>query len=150
MFSFRELFIEMLCFFRAHLAWAWKAVNGELTRNELRSKTHIHVCCSHLIHRVARNLSSLKLTPAQRQFIFRATAALISCTNYSDFKELLGNLLILLKCEKRSAAVVAAETFIDESGAVWNNKQIIACVESYEIRTGRMIMPPNVSVFSSS
>ncbi len=132
MFSFRELYIEMLYFFRAHLAWAWKAVNGEVTRNELRSKTHVHVCCSHLIHQVARNLAGVKLTPAQRQFIFQATAALISCTNYCDFKELLGNLLILIKCQKSSPAVVAVETFIDVSGAVWNNNQILACVEGYK------------------
>lgn len=74
----------------------------------------VHLCCSHFMHMVSRDVSQLNVTKVMRKRILMIMASLTNTTSYEEFKQNLCNRMIIFKSKRITNTVKKAVEDIDK------------------------------------
>lgn len=74
----------------------------------------VHLCCSHFMHMVSRDVSQLNVTKVMRKRILMIMASLINTTSYEEFKQKVCNRMIIFKSKRITNTVKKAVEDIDK------------------------------------
>ena len=73
-----------------HLNRCWNVLNRNYNTVQLRSLSFIHLCCSHVIHAIARSLNAARIDKKIRRGVLHIFAFILCGNNLSQLYDILG------------------------------------------------------------
>jgi hypothetical protein len=103
-----------------HLNRCWNVLNRNYNSVQLRSLSFIHLCCSHVIHAIARSLNAAHIDKKIRRGVLHIFAFILCGNNLSQLCDILGLVIDIFgdpneqNAEEKFEKMLSLELDIDE------------------------------------
>ncbi|CAF1462902.1 unnamed protein product [Adineta steineri] len=103
-----------------HLNRCWNVLNRNYNTVELRSLSFIHLCCSHVIHAIARSLNSAQIDKKIRRGVLHIFAFILCGNNLNQLYDILGLVIDIFgdpneqNAQEKFEKMLALELDVDE------------------------------------
>jgi len=103
-----------------HLNRCWNVLNRNYDTLQLRSLSFIHLCCSHVIHAIARSLNAARIDKKIRRGVLHIFAFILCGNNLSQLYDILGLVIDIFgdpneqNAKEKFEKMLALELDVDE------------------------------------
>jgi hypothetical protein len=107
----------------AHLKRCWNVINGKYNAEELQSSSFIHLCCCHVIHAIARSLTSAHINKKIRRGVLLIFAFILCSNDMKQLYDILGLVINIFgdrneqKAQEKFDQLVSFQFDVDEESA---------------------------------
>ncbi|CAF3159980.1 unnamed protein product [Rotaria socialis] len=116
----------------AHLNRCWNVVQGKYSSQELRSLSFIHLCCCHVIHAMARSLTTARTDKKIRRALLHILAFMLCSNDIEQLYDTLGQMINIFgdpnekNAREKLEQMVSLDLNVDEESAsmLKNGKKI--------------------------
>ncbi|CAF4565775.1 unnamed protein product, partial [Rotaria socialis] len=107
----------------AHLNRCWNVVQGKYSSQELRSLSFIHLCCCHVIHAMARSLTTARTDKKIRRALLHILAFMLCSNDIEQLYDTLGQMINIFgdpnekNAREKLEQMVSLDLNVDEESA---------------------------------
>lgn len=128
------------CDVRGYLDWCWRVHRGEMTTQQIKSKTIIHTCAAHCIKMFSRQLAKYVASLKLRKFILCCLGQFLNLTKLPEirgFFKLLCTVLGSPDLDKRvEAGLALLQIYVQKGVTVEIDEQTVSDPESIQSFAG--------------
>ncbi|CAF1118318.1 unnamed protein product [Rotaria sordida] len=103
-----------------HLNRCWNVIQGQYNAKQLRSLSFIHLCCCHVIHAIARSLTTAHVDKKTRRATLHIFAFILCSNDIEQLYDILGSVINIFgdpneqKAKEKLNKMLAFEFNVDE------------------------------------